>query len=225
MYWQAYNLLSLLTSKSGFHKCLALAINSPTTYVILCSQIPLVKKSIKDYGLTFESPLKLQSEFQVWLAVGLSKRLFASLVIIFTSIPILVRADLGNEYESQKRQKESLSWDNAQFTNQCRSSKPAEERYQVLKNGDVYRLSPAQCYGGFGLEITTRKQGNIYSVERWSKRECNTSSYGINCDDVSFEAQWKVQNCALFRYFRKIPNEIQRFEEGTCREGFTQRNK
>jgi len=229
MYWQVYNLLSRLTSKAGFHKCWVLAINPPTDYVIHCSQILLVKKSIKDSGLTLKSPLKLQSEFQVWLAVGLSKRLFAPLVIIFTSIPILVRADLGNEYESQKRQKESLSWDNAPFTGRCDFRKD-EARYQILKNGDIYSLYPGICWSGPNAGILKHKEANIYSVRRTSRRECNSGSFGINCRTITYEAQYKVKNCKLLKYVRTIDGdgrvgEIEESVIATCRPGFTQRSK
>jgi len=54
MYWQVYNLLSRSNSKSGFHNCWALAINSAADYVIFSSQILLAHELIKDLQITFE---------------------------------------------------------------------------------------------------------------------------------------------------------------------------
>jgi len=159
--------------------------------------------------------------------VGLSKRLFTSLVIIFTYIPTVVRADLGNEYKSQKEQKEFLSYDKAQFT----TNEGCGFRYQVLKNGDLYSLYPAKCIdpSNDNPEIQIWKRGNIYSVEKSSRRECNTGSYGINCVNIGSEIQYKVKNCKLLRYGRSTRDsyagEITETEIATCRPGFTQRSK
>jgi len=174
--------------------------------------------------------------------MGLIRRLFPSLVIIFTSIPTVVRADLGNEYKSQEEQKESLSWDRAQFTGRGCMAKirvledrfkrnDTEQRYQILKNGDLYRLYTLKCFDqdNDDPEIKTDRIGNIYSVERSSRRECNSGSYGINCANIGSEIQYKSVNCRLVRYGRSTRNsyvgEITETEIATCRPGFTQRSK
>jgi len=149
----------------------------------------------------------------------LFKRLFAPLVIFFTSIPAVVRA---NYYTDETKCEQLASFDKAQFNAEVEGA-----RYQILEGGDICLIFPIPGTSKTFID----RWGNLYAENIRVCLDCPTKEGYIF---PSFR-KFKINDCKLYSYeydtFHATdgktlrPGKTIQKHIGTCREGFDQRKK
>jgi len=141
----------------------------------------------------------------------LFKRLFNSLVIVFTCIPAVVRAD----YITDETKCERLaSFDKAQF-----NAVVDGVRYQILEGGDICLILPIPAGT---VKTFIDRRGNLYAKNPKICWDCPTKEGYL----IPSFLEFKINDCKLYSYetFDATGKTIQK-HIGTCREGFDLRKE